>query len=109
MPQAYDAHGRHAGPNVGAQGGSVSLRDGLIWMYAQSDGGADENDGGKDQGRETGDASLLSGLLLAESGRAARNPGGGQSGFINSQGDQPRICPTGPLVRGAACWYMLGR
>jgi hypothetical protein len=35
-PQAYDAHGRYTGPNVGAQGGSVSLRDGSIRMYAQN-------------------------------------------------------------------------
>jgi len=47
-PQAYDAHGRYTGPNVGAQGGSVSMRDGLIRMYARSDGkraGADSEFG----------------------------------------------------------------
>jgi len=92
-PQAYDASGRYTGPNVGAQGGSISLRDGLIRMYAQGGGGADENDGGEDESREKGDASLLSGLLLAENGRAAADAGGGFSG-----GNEFRGPVTPPLA-----------
>jgi len=90
-PQAYDAHGRYTGPNVGAQGGAVSMRDGTIRMYAQD--GEAEGSGGGEQGRETDDAPSPTGVLIAESGRVVTDAGGGLSGGNEVRG------PVTPLPR----------
>lgn len=99
-PQAYDARGRYTGPG----GGSISMRDGSISLFAAADGGGEEGGQDESQGGEPGAGAEapeelaeqlaeqlenvaqaqeayepLPGVLLADSGRIGSDAGGGWS------------------------------